>query len=356
MRTIRWDDGTRWDDPNARWGDPSYVLEPGDPGYIPPNPQPHHKKGRKNMAYNPTPDRMEELFAASEDMYDGLNQDGVAIGLKKNDAPGFRGILDTAMTAQNEFKMAESAATGPYAALRSADSNAKGFIASAVKVLAISLGNRWSAAWVATGLPHNTVGIPTTQDGRFSALGGLKAYFTANPGKEVTTAEITVTAALAEIRYQAVSDARQAVANAQADTAAKLQTRDAAVDALRAVYRSVVTEVGEILTDDDPRWYHFGLSRPIDGDQPGIPMQVRATAMGGGKVLVQLSGARRANSFNYYRKIVGTDPDPVKVKNTKSTTLVIEPLPVGATVEVTVTGVNTTGEGQPSAPVSVVVS
>jgi len=38
VKTIRWDDGTKWDDPNTRWGDPSYVLEPGDPGYVGPTP------------------------------------------------------------------------------------------------------------------------------------------------------------------------------------------------------------------------------------------------------------------------------------------------------------------------------
>ena len=35
MRPILWDDGTRFDDPNARWGDSgSYLLQPGDPGYV----------------------------------------------------------------------------------------------------------------------------------------------------------------------------------------------------------------------------------------------------------------------------------------------------------------------------------
>ena len=36
MRTLRFDSGETWDNPNARWADPSYVLEPGDPGYVPP--------------------------------------------------------------------------------------------------------------------------------------------------------------------------------------------------------------------------------------------------------------------------------------------------------------------------------
>ena len=55
MRVIRYGDGTQWGDPNTRWGNPSYLLEPGDPGYeppiSPPNAQP--KKGKKHMRRNP---------------------------------------------------------------------------------------------------------------------------------------------------------------------------------------------------------------------------------------------------------------------------------------------------------------
>jgi hypothetical protein len=34
MRPIFYNDGTRWDDPNARWG---FMLEPGDEGYVAPS-------------------------------------------------------------------------------------------------------------------------------------------------------------------------------------------------------------------------------------------------------------------------------------------------------------------------------
>lgn len=65
---------------------------------------------------------------------------------------------------------------------------------------------------------------------------------------------------------------------------------------------------------------------------------------------------RRANSFNFYKQIVGADPAPVKVANTPGTMETIASLPIGATVQVTVTGVNDAGEGPASAPVSVVVT
>ena len=43
MKTASYDAGLFWDDPNLRWGNPAYILEPGDPGYVPtspPTPQP----------------------------------------------------------------------------------------------------------------------------------------------------------------------------------------------------------------------------------------------------------------------------------------------------------------------------
>ena len=78
-----------------------------------------------------------------------------------------------------------------HAAVRVADSNAKGFIARAVNVLKNFLGTQWSDTWVATDLPDNTVGIPRTQDGRFTALTGLKAYFSATPAHENAPLNVT---------------------------------------------------------------------------------------------------------------------------------------------------------------------
>ena len=36
MKILTWGSGYHWNDINLRWGNPSYILEPGDPGYIPP--------------------------------------------------------------------------------------------------------------------------------------------------------------------------------------------------------------------------------------------------------------------------------------------------------------------------------
>lgn len=53
MRVATFDSGLHWDDPNLRWGDPGYLLEPGDPGYVPPAaPPPSPKPAKKPKSMN----------------------------------------------------------------------------------------------------------------------------------------------------------------------------------------------------------------------------------------------------------------------------------------------------------------
>lgn len=345
-----------WDspNPNVTWDG---ILEPGDPGYTPPPSPPPAKpkrKPRNYMASNPTPDPISELIAAGEDLYDGLLQHAVGCNIKQNSPADFRADLDALITAQNALVAAEGAEPAAYAALRTADSNGKGFIARAIKVLSISLGNEWSAEWIATGLPDQKVGIPSTQDKRFTALSGLAAYFTANPAKE--NALLDVTASIATTLHTAVSDARKSVGNALNLTKTKLLARNEKRDAFRLRFRGTINELEQCLSIDDPKWYDFGLNRPADPATPGQPSNVHATALGQGRVLIQIDGARRANSFNYYKQVIGTDTEPVKLINTEGTQHTAENLPAAATVQITVTGVNDAGEGQASEPVSVVVA
>ena len=306
------------------------------------------------MASNPTPEPIGEFIAAGEDLCDGLNQHDAAIGIAQNTYALTRADLDALIAAQNALLAAQGAEPAAYATLRSADSNGKGFLARAIKVLAISLGDQWSDEWLATGLPDNSVGIPRTQDTRFAALGAMQAYFTANPAKE--NAPLNVTAATVGALYIAVSDARQAVGNALTLSKNKLMARDDKKDAFRTRFRGAVNELEQRLQPDDAMWYDFGLNRPADPSQPGQPSNVHATPLGNGRVLVQVDGARRANSFNYYKKLIGTDAQPFKLLNTQGTQQTFENLPIGATVEFTVAGVNNAGEGQTSDPVSVIVT
>ena len=119
------------------------------------------------MASNPTPSRLEELIAAMEDLADGVHQHAAGLGIVQNTEAKIRNELQVLTNAVSAAGSAHAQTAIVYAVLlRPADSNAKGFLAKAIKVLSIAYGNDWSAAWEATGLPDQTVGVPGTQDGR----------------------------------------------------------------------------------------------------------------------------------------------------------------------------------------------
>ena len=89
MRLIRWDDGTKFDDVNAHWGDAdssgnggSYVLEPGDQGYI--NTAPATGGGstkKRTHSMNETPENQKILVAVAKKMRAGAAALQDTIGL-----------------------------------------------------------------------------------------------------------------------------------------------------------------------------------------------------------------------------------------------------------------------------------
>ena len=74
MRIATYDSGLLWDDPNLRWGDPSFILEPGDPGYVPPPapPVPLKTKHPKNTM---TDDYIPQSYANLKTWLDKQNTD-----------------------------------------------------------------------------------------------------------------------------------------------------------------------------------------------------------------------------------------------------------------------------------------
>jgi hypothetical protein len=86
MRTAFFDSGDPemyFDNPNLRWGSPSYLLEPGDPGYVPPSPSANEtitkKKRMKHQDYYPI--RVADQVAWLLNFADKLPGRATALGL-----------------------------------------------------------------------------------------------------------------------------------------------------------------------------------------------------------------------------------------------------------------------------------
>lgn len=80
MKPIRWDDGSRWDDPNLRWGDPSYRLEPGDPGYVAP---PSPPQPRRTMSHRKFKGPLSALLLAGDQLQDAVTDTDYATAMQE---------------------------------------------------------------------------------------------------------------------------------------------------------------------------------------------------------------------------------------------------------------------------------
>lgn len=352
------DDELVFDDPNiVIEEDGTFKLEPGDPGYVDPNPPPAStKKARKYMASNPTAAGLNELIYDGEKMCDGLHELGAIIGVKLNPEPVTRADLEDLKSKEGAFAQAQSAEGAANGVVQAADAEASRFISLFIGWMSLIIGSDWSDNWLETGLPDTTVGVPRTMAKRFATLGKIGLYLTNHPEMEVNHPKVVITAARAQTLYTAYSDAEDA-----ADTKTGLRktaknVRDGAARTFRNRYRKVIDELGQLLGPEDGRWAVFGLSRPADPETAEAPRNLVLQAGGGGLVIAKLGGARRANSFNFYKLVVGVDPAPVKVINSPDPECNIPGLPVGSTVQITATGVNDAGEGPACDPVSIVVT
>jgi hypothetical protein len=307
------------------------------------------------MGSNRLPDPLDDVFTLAEDMADGCHNHQAAIGLKQNTETDVRADLDAAVAAQTDYKDALSAKTDFSTAVTVADSNGKAFISSARRVLANNLGENWNQSWTATGFPDLSTAVPATQAKRQALLLSLKNYFTANPGYEVNTPKLVVTAAKAGVLFTALSAARVAASDGNTDAGAKKVLRDAAEQNLRNRLSGLISELGQLLDDNDPLWLAFGLNEPGATNLPDSVDGLILTAGAAGTVLAHWSNASRASRYRVFKQIDGVDAIPVNIATVTDSDATLTGQPSGKTLKVYVIAANDAGQATPSDTVTIVV-
>lgn len=305
------------------------------------------------MASNEIPKNNDQLFTLAEDAADGLHTYEAAIGIKQNTEADVRADLTGARVASTDYDNSRSAKTTLSTAQTVADSNGKAYLGAARKILALKLGESWSDAWLPTGFPDNSTAVPNTIEARQSLLFALKDYFTANPASEV--AALNVTAAQAGLLASALSTARSVVNDGITQSGQKKNVRDAAVNKLLIRLRGLVSELGQLLQDDDPRWNAFGLNLPSAPNTPDVPDAPVLTAGAPGTMLADWADTRRADHYRVFKQVVGVDADFVFAGNPTDSNLTLTGLPHAATVKICVSSVNAAGESQRSDAAQIVV-
>ena len=298
------------------------------------------------MASNPTPDDDDILIALAEDLADGCHDHEVTVGIKQNTET----VLRTALAAVGTTRVTEGTTSGAvdtaFDTLQAADAAGSVVLKNCRLRLVKLLGTQYSSGWQTAGWPNNTTAIPTQQDQRFTLLGSLKNYFTANPAAE--SVDMEATAAICAAAHVAISNARAAVNTAETNRTTAKKAAAEAVRTLRKRVRGLIDELGTLLAEDDARYETFGLNIPANASAPEGIEELTLTALGSGKVHVVWSYATRMTGTRVLRKLPGPDEEFASVGTSAGLEKVLTGQSVGALIEIQVVPYNEGGDGSAS--------
>lgn len=305
------------------------------------------------MARNQIPTKIVALFALAEDMADGATANEVAIGLLQNTAARIRPDLLAARVAYEAYGEARQAKVEATSAQTAADANAKAFIGAAKNVLIPVLGNQWSTAWISVGFV-SSLATPSILAERMELVALQRDYFTANPARE--NAPLNVTAAQAAAIYTALSDARSA-AHAAVMTVAQARTVwEAARKSLERRMRGLIEELSQLINDDDPRWYAFGLTPPAVETTPDGPEGLTLTESPNAMIFADWADVPNADHYRVYVAIGAGNENFVAEPTTFSDSdATLGPYQEGQTIRVKVTAVSGGLEGPASSVAELVL-
>lgn len=305
------------------------------------------------MASNPIPTKLNQLLTAAEDAADGLSVHETAVGVKQNTEASLRTNLAATTAAEATYQAAQAEKKALSSAQTTADSNGKALIGNAANILGNYLGRSWSAAWLPTGFPDQSTGVPRTMPARQTLLSSLQGYFTAHPEHE--NAPLGVTAAQAGTLFNALSDARSAIHAKLTEIGQKKAARDTAVRALRKQMRGLLDELAQLLDENDPLWHGFGFVPPGGEDTPDVPEAPTLTAGAAGQVIVDWPDAPRATSYRVFKQEVGIDADFVRAETVSDSDALLNGLTSGVTLRVRIVAVNDEGDESQASEASEIV-
>jgi hypothetical protein len=374
MRLLRWGDGTKWGDINARFGSPSYVLEPGDPGYrIPPDDPALSSssiKTRKNtaMSSNATPENRTLLVPLATRIHAGQTAIGATIGLAHHLAPEMD-LLIKKLTGDPAATDGSAANKGSQLVYRDcvtatedaeadlivlSDGSVKDTLYGYQKVLQGIHGRKANADWVAAGFAPGTTAVPRSHDARLVLLQTMRAYLAAHaayqtdlPRKDLPPLPIRPAAALA--LSEQMTAAQALIAAREGEQELCKNARDLDLDALYTEVSETIAEIDGQLEDDDPRYLQFGLNIPANPSLPEAVASLTATSAGPEKELLEWPYAARVEFFRLWVKREGVDEDFVKVADPRDLAYTLKNLPAGTVYAAYVEAVNAAGAG-PASP------
>jgi hypothetical protein len=241
------------------------------------------------------------------------------------------------------YNQAKADAATARAASRDAALAGREFCGKALSYLKPTFGYLWNSAWSAAGFTMGTLIKPRNP---VPLLLELRAYFRANPAREST--EQVITAARADLLLTQLQTAQVAEAAAKAALAVAKVARDGSYTTLRGRMSGLRVELGELLEDDDARWYQFGFKRPADGRIPALVPNVVLSQAGTASVRVEWGVSSLAENYRVTWRLAGGTTEPTEVGLFTDRQCSITGLPSGVSIVVGVSARNDSGETEPT--------
>lgn len=378
MRILRWDDGTRFDDLNAYWGEPSYVLEPGDPGYRIPPPEPgalsSHKTHPRAMSINTTPTNRVVLLSLGHRIHAGQVTNAVSVGLMRHLAPAMDAALkklegdpagDPGSAAlkgsQLVYRDSVDATGASVSALGDlSDGTVKTWLDGYRSVMEGVHGKKANDGWVSAGFPAGSTAVPKKHELRHTLIGAARANLAGHVGYEASLPQgsgpnLAITAAQALTLWTQMQTAFTLITTREGEQAVTKASRDTDVDGLYEEVSMTIAELRDCLEDADARWELFGLNIPANPNAPEGVASLTVTAAGAGREHAEWPYAVRADYYRLFLKRTGVDTDFVNVADPRDLEYTLKGLTAGSTIEVYVVPMNDGGAGPASPTVTKVV-
>jgi hypothetical protein len=307
------------------------------------------------MASNELPKNRGPFLSLAADMIDGLHNHEAAIGIKQNTEAKLTGLLNGCGTAQSALGAADRAEQDATTAQKLANSNAKGFIATAQKMLGDDFGRKPSKKWEEAGWAKGTTEMPDTIQGRVDLLGKLSGYLGSNAGSEVSQKNFTK--AQCNTVLGALTTARTSLNTTAVPARVKARNaRDTADDRLRSAMSGLVGELGDLLADGAAEWYYFGLVPPAGAEVPAAPDGVTGHQVGPTSAAFGWPASPRAEKYRPFKKVDGVEANFVELDLTSEKQVLIENLPTKATIHFQLSAYNAAGDSTQSEVVSVTLT
>ena len=291
-----------------------------------------------------------QIFNLATKMYNGIVKYAATIPITLVNAPqmlasktAFRNVGDT-------FNMARSNARVAYQVSTPAQEALHAWLLTARKILAVQLGDRWSAAWAAAGFVSPSTQVPETIEARIGLGKSLESYFTANPARE--RPDDDVTAAKASEMTDAAILGQNAVVTAEAALKTADEARPPAKANLLGLFSDLLSNLNRKLAKDDPRWLEFGLQMPSIDATPAAPTGLRAIVVDG-QLQLRCDATEYASRYRFRGKVVGLEDNYKLLGSSPLPGVDLNGISAGLTRDIVVQAVNGNTQGVACDPIVV---